>query len=293
MGTLDVTTVPNSAAVLDQIQTSVQGGTLGLDNWQSFTAGLSGRLTRLGISFAMTAGGTLRIYQGEGTGGQLLGTQSIPPTPLSLVSREYDLISDIQVTSGSTYTFRLTSAANVFWDIASNNPYAGGRMDNPAFDCSFKTYVGQLSPAATTLVVRFGKVGINTLTPEYALDVNGSIRGTLVSPSDARWKKDIQPLPHALDTVTQLEGVSYLWRTDEFPARHFPDDRQMGVIAQQVETVAPSLVSTDADGNKGVNYPLTVPLLIEAIKELKRQNDTLRADHEALRALVQPAATKN
>ena len=127
-----------------------------------------------------------------------------------------------------------------------------------------------------------GSVGIATDSPAYTLDVNGTIRGTVVSPSDARWKKDIQPLSHALDTVSKLEGVSYRWRQDEFPEKHFPDNRQVGVIAQQVEKVAPELVTTDQDGYKAVNYTLTVPLLIEAIKELKAQNETLRARVEAL-----------
>ena len=64
-------------------------------------------------------------------------------------------------------------------------------------------------------------------------------------------------------------------------------------LAQQVEAVAPSLVSTDADGNKGVNYPLTVPLLIEAVKELKLQNDALRADHGAVLARLKQLEERN
>jgi hypothetical protein len=149
------------------------------------------------------------------------------------------------------------------------------------------------APGTVLEVTHNGRVGILTSSPQYALDVNGEIRGTLVSPSDARWKRDIQPLTHALDTVTKLEGVSYHWRTDEFPERHFPTDRAIGVIAQQVEQVAPELVSTDSNGNKGVNYPLTVPLLIEAVKELKRQNDALRQSQDELRAQMQQLQSTN
>lgn len=125
----------------------------------------------------------------------------------------------------------------------------------------------------------WAKLGGKTLS----IDTNNGIRGYLVSPSDGRYKKDVQPIAGALDKVSRLEGVSYHWRSDEFPERNFPQRREIGVVAQQVETVAPELVSTHDDGMKSVNYSLTVPLLIEAVKELKRQNDVLRADYEALR----------
>lgn len=117
----------------------------------------------------------------------------------------------------------------------------------------------------------------------FSIDTNAPIRGTVVSPSDRRWKTEIAPIAQALDTVTKLEGVSYRWRREEFSERNFPPRREIGVIAQQIETVAPELVSTDHEGNKSVNYALTVPLLIEAVKELKRQNDALREIQHALR----------
>ena len=85
--------------------------------------------------------------------------------------------------------------------------------------------------------------------------------------SDGRFKKNIAGISNALSTVLNLEGVTYSWRTEEFPERSFTDRTEYGVIAQQIEKIVPELVDTDEKGYKSVQYSHMVPLLIEAIKE--------------------------
>jgi len=46
--------------------------------------------------------------------------------------------------------------------------------------------------------------------------------------------------------------------------------RQTGLIAQDVEQVIPEVVSTDVNGYLNVDYSRLVPVLIEAVKELKK-----------------------
>lgn len=85
--------------------------------------------------------------------------------------------------------------------------------------------------------------------------------------SDGRFKKNINGISNALSTVLSLEGVTYNWRTEEFPEKSFTDRMEYGVIAQQIEKIVPELVDTDEKGYKSVQYSHMVPLLIEAIKE--------------------------
>ena len=82
-----------------------------------------------------------------------------------------------------------------------------------------------------------------------------------MSNSDERLKENIYPIDNALSRVGQLEGVYFDWKKG--------GDRQVGVIAQQVEKVLPEVVSQDKDSYLSVDYSKIVPLLIEAINEQK------------------------
>lgn len=122
---------------------------------------------------------------------------------------------------------------------------------------------------------------------KLVVSADGSVRffGTVyhyltpVHSSDRRLKKEIQPLEKALEKVTQLQGVSYKWK-DESKSQ----ETQIGVIAQEVEKVFPEVVLTDDEGMKSVAYQNLVAPLIEAVKELKKENDDLKARLAAIEA---------
>mgnify|MGYP003689999037 FL=1 len=66
-----------------------------------------------------------------------------------------------------------------------------------------------------------------------------------------------------------MRGVSYQLRKD--------DSDNVGVIAQEMEEIVPEVVKTDQDGMKSVNYGALVGVLIEAVKELTQEVETLKA----------------
>lgn len=89
--------------------------------------------------------------------------------------------------------------------------------------------------------------------------------------------------------------VTYNFRTEEFPSRSFPAAPQMGFIAQEVEAVAPALVSRDGEGYGGVAYAHMTALLTEALKELQQRHDAeLAALREELAQLKEylPAVSR-
>ncbi|MBN2226859.1 MAG: tail fiber domain-containing protein [candidate division Zixibacteria bacterium] len=129
---------------------------------------------------------------------------------------------------------------------------------------------------SNTLVLRDGEIGIGTNSPNYTLDVRGTIgNNTTLYHSDRRWKNHIAPIENALQTVTSLQGVSYEWNRDEYADMNFPDGRQIGLIAQDVEQVLPEIVSTGEDGFKSIDYARLVALLTEAVKTQQTQIDQL------------------
>ena len=117
------------------------------------------------------------------------------------------------------------------------------------------------SGSLTTAKITSTKLTFNAAT--------GTLSSTiLTASSDARLKENVQPILNALDKVLALEGVLF--------NRIGSTVVEIGVIAQQVETVVPELVFTDDNGFKSVAYGNTVALLIEAIKEQQIQINELK-----------------
>jgi len=94
------------------------------------------------------------------------------------------------------------------------------------------------------------------------------------SSSDRRWKKNIESLESSLDKVSNLQGVSYEWKTDEYHDFGLMEGKQIGLVAQDVEQVLPELVSEGKDGYKAVSYTKLTAVLVEAVKELKSENQS-------------------
>lgn len=91
----------------------------------------------------------------------------------------------------------------------------------------------------------------------------GTISATqIVASSDIRLKKNIQPIVGALDTIDLLSPVDFQWINT--------DAESMGLIAQEVEGVLPSVV-TESAGIKRVDYIQLVSLLIKAVQELRKE----------------------
>lgn len=102
------------------------------------------------------------------------------------------------------------------------------------------------------------------------LYISGAIRatGTITANSDIRIKSNITKIENALEKVGQISGYTYNTSYD--------DKRHGGVIAQEMEKVFPEIVNTGNDGLMGVEYGNISALLIEAIKEQKKEIDELR-----------------
>jgi prepilin-type N-terminal cleavage/methylation domain-containing protein len=108
------------------------------------------------------------------------------------------------------------------------------------------------------------------------LTVSNTINAnSFVYSSDRRLKHDIERLQGALPKLMQIQGVSFRWNRD--------DAASLGLIAQDVEQVYPEAVTLKPDGTKGVDYGKLIGPIIESIRELKAENESLRKEIERLK----------
>jgi len=148
--------------------------------------------------------------------------------------------------------------------------------DRMRIDADGKVYIGDMDTGGTE-----------------ALNVCGNVRASgdfvgnqLVCLSDLRYKKEVTTLTNSLDKITSLTGVNYYWDQDNYSDKGFTSDKQIGLIAQDVENILPELVDTDEQGYKSVDYVSLTAVLVEAIKELENKVDRIAELEDKLTALV-------
>jgi len=92
----------------------------------------------------------------------------------------------------------------------------------------------------------------------------------------------------ALQLIQALRPVRYRFNQTlgELTSKRFPTGDEIGFIAQEMEAVLPEIVTTGADGFKGVAYSRLAPVLVGAAQEAADEAALLRAENDALKARV-------
>lgn len=131
--------------------------------------------------------------------------------------------------------------------------------------------------------------------------VNGTLTATsVVQSSDIRLKENIISLgsrnESVLDKVLDMNVIEYNYKKNIIPGVILPDSvsaealqkkagvklgkKHIGLIAQELQELFPTLVEEGQDGYLAVNYIELVPVLIRAIQELKQELDEVKGDSE-------------
>jgi surface protein len=178
---------------LDQQNLNSDSGAGGTDQWQSFTASTTGRLTKVEWEMGnpVIDGDpqpvTIKLYSGLGTSGNLLAESQGLYTPAfndangNSGVREFigfDVTDkNIDVTQGDVLTMQLVlTSGNInvgFLPLSVNNPYAGGKAGNDdSWDYIFKTHIRPVSINLENWIYKY------TAPDSYIPSISASVSGT-------------------------------------------------------------------------------------------------------------------
>jgi hypothetical protein len=205
--------------------------------------------------------------------------------------------------SGAGTQFKFgTSVANI-----SYNSSFGGPAAVATSGVAFWVQSSGTNPGTAALTISDGGLKVyNTLTANsgYAIDCVGSLRvnnnlqvggsgsftGDIISQaSDKRLKENITTITSALDKVDKINGVYFNFTNEANKLnKNLTKNKQVGFLAQEIQSVLPEIVKPapfdiGSDGNSisgenylTIQYEKVVPLLLQAIKELKFELDEIK-----------------
>jgi len=143
---------PGGGGITDQSNLFSDAGSGSDDQWQSFTAGVGGGLTRIdlgvGSPISGPSPGTIRVYEGEGLGGTQLGSQDVTFEDVHNQVQEFPLDEPVPLIAGQVYTIRFSVPnITVGWVDVAPDVYAGGRSSfGVGTDFVFRTVMAQCIP---------------------------------------------------------------------------------------------------------------------------------------------------
>ena len=201
---------------------------------------------------------------------------------------------NLSLMRGHTYRFDLSDSTNATHPIGfrtvKDATYSNGVIvaSSPApgnAGAYSQIYVGYDAPvalkyyctshgngmgAAIKVIDGFNTELSGSVVVSGSLKVTGDI--TAFSTSDERFKTNLTPIMDSVYKLREIQGYQYDWIENE---HHDNEGHDIGVVAQEIEKIAPEAVTTRDNGYKAVRYEKLIPILIQAIKELDEKVNKL------------------
>lgn len=233
-------------------------------------------------------------YDGTGTGGgNKLLINGVGGSPYfefsnggSLATNEGDLIIR---NTGNDKNLRLADNTGnddrvILRQNSTNDIYIGDIDDNNG------ALFFRAGGTSEMIIENGGQVGINTLTPGWDLEVNGTAAkpggGSWINASDRRLKRNINSFEQGLETLLKIRPVSYQYNA----LSGFDSSKtHIGVVAQELQKIAPYMVEEYERENGtllAVDSSAMTFLLINSVQSQQKQIKTLRQDIAELKELL-------
>ena len=233
------------------------------------------------------------VMEGYGTGNQIstgLRFYNIPSFAGGL-TETMRIIANGNVCINESNVNEMVAKLHVNGNVNINNGYlrfgnGNAEIAISSYDLLFKTYTAGVGLTEKMRVHTSGNVGIGRTAGTYKLEVEGAVYATgniyaggevtAYYSSDSRLKRNINDFS-SLDLIDRLFPKTFYWNEIAKELNSAKDDSlQYGLIAQEVESVMPELVHTIFGKYKSVDYISLIPILLQAVKELKAEVNTLK-----------------
>ena len=190
---------------------------------------------------------------------------------------------DITFTDTNTNTTYTASDFNILslsgYNSSTSNYLRGdGQWVTPPDNNTTYTassFFSQTTPG--NVMAKLQSLGVGVNAPNTVGQINASNDIVAFSSSDMTLKENINPITNALDKVMSLGGYTFNWKKDRDIEHGYGNSSDVGILAQEVESVLPTAVRKNNYGNKAVRYEKLIPLLLESIKELKSEIESLKS----------------
>lgn len=210
----------------------------------------------------------------------IYATKSSPTTSGLLAHTGRATISTNLAVTGNTSTSRLTVSSAA----PSTSKSSGALTVGGGLGVAGALYANsiQATPIGTSSAANgaFTRLGVGTSAFGSPGEIRATDNITAYYSSDINLKENIVPISNALLKIGIIRGVTFDWKTSYIDERggedgYFIRRNDVGVIAQEIKNVLPEAVAEREDGTLAVKYDRIIPLLIEAIKELRDKVEQL------------------
>ena len=227
----------------------------------------------LGDSLNITATGNgIKFNGGYGSTGATIDTNGNISTDGKIITNDLDITAP--ASSDAVLKFIEDGSSYPSWKIRADvgsdsvmyfNQYNGSNTATGTI--AFTSTGGIIATGAGSYGNGFANGGVSISSDgNYQGAGNINITGTVTQGSDARLKTDVETIDGS--KVFDMRGVSFTKA----------GKKGAGVIAQELQEIAPELVHENEDGVLSVAYGDIVGYLIEAIKTLKQEIESIKAD---------------
>ena len=238
-------------------------------------------------------GGGITFYNHDGSGHEMGGVIHVVKQNSTDNNTQSDMLFGTRL-NGSNVAYRARLTSHGSWETLSStvnidiaNSQSSG--NNEAF-----------------IYARYGSTGLSAGTLSFRVYTNGNVANTnnsYGSISDQNLKENIVDATSQWDDIKDLQVRKYNFREATGHQTH----TQLGLIAQEVESVSPGLVQTtpvregetcqDADGNqlesiKSINYSVLYMKAVKALQEAQTRIETLETQNTAQQTQINDLITR-